>query len=155
MWVAWLPSQAERFQIVRWFFHAAFGATVRNRTACATEESFSFVSECCGQSPSKHPPVCREILALRATDRTGRCALAAVLEMERREACCRPERPSHQGPGMLPPLEHEDHSSTSDTDAMQFDRSAGSRLRLNNCSRPPFAMKIYFHSSVTIMILKS
>src|SRR5439155_13221184 len=79
---------------------------------CTRDRRIVFiVSEYCGQSPSKHPRVCREILALRATDRTGRCAFVAVLEMEKREARCRPESPSHQGPGMLVLLEHEDRSS--------------------------------------------
>src|SRR6266487_130984 len=37
---------------------------------------------------------------------------------------------------------------------MQFDSSSRSRLRLKSCSRPPLAMKMYFHSSVRTMTLK-
>src|SRR6185437_13131035 len=42
-----------------------------------------------------------------------------------------------------------------DDELTQFDNSLGSFLRLKSCSRPPFAMKMYFHSSVRTMILKS
>ena len=46
-------------------------------------------------------------------------------------------------------------SDSSRQELTRFDSSLGSCLRLKSCSRPPLAMKIYFHSSVSTMTLKS